>query len=92
MSDEVEPSSSLAWNRRTISRRVPHDGSAWLSRSLSIRLPGLCPREGAPPSLHLDSCIAFSDTMIFPSRGPSKGRGQGRHHHDRDLSIDMYTT
>ena len=87
MSDEVEPSGSLAWNRKKQflegSRTTDPLGEV-LSRSLSIRLPGLCPREGAPPSLHLDSCIAFSDTMIFPSRGPSKGRGQGRHHHDRD--------
>ena len=60
----------------TISRRVPHDGSAWRSPFPLSQHPasGALPPGGPTPSLHLDSCIAFSDTMIFPSRGPQGAR------------------
>ena len=64
MSDEIEPSGSLAWKTNRNLFWVPSQGprGAFRNRYLSIRLPGLCPRGGLiRASAHLDSCIAFSD-------------------------------
>ena len=63
MSDEVEPSGSLAWKTNNIffgSRRKGREARSETAHSAS-GFRGSAPEGASSASAHLDSCIAFSD-------------------------------